>query len=342
MIDNRLRPFFILVVPIGVAVAGFVVPCLVALEKISVSLANGKPDQIVFAEIAARWWVATTSVLLLAVALGAVFGAAQIARGDATTRHYRRHAFWIFVILALIGVVFLGAFGRTAYDDLGRTLFENTIGAYPDAAAGKVALARLGQLVTLTDIATLVAGTAIAVAAVILVPPVQPTAQGTPAVIDRGLVEENARQLARQIQHLKLLLFLSAVVLVAALVQAETWRAWPKAYWPKATDAAPFLDAVRATVSFRAAFYVVVLAAIFVPPAIRMRNAARSLAEKHSGLGDEAARQRWLAESGLALSFGEQAKRVLAIVAPFLVVAASALFDKLVTLWPALFGPSTS
>jgi hypothetical protein len=153
--------------------------------------------------------------------------------------------------------------------------------------------------------------------------------------VNRDDVEAAARKIARGMHDLKLLLFLAALVLVASLVQVEAWRGWPAAFWSDHKFPAEHQNAVRALVSFRAVLYVSVLAAIFLPPAIRLREAGRWLANLHSGLADEQARQRWLNDTGLALSFGEQAKRVVAVISPFLALTASALFGKIAAVWTA-------
>jgi hypothetical protein len=151
----------------------------------------------------------------------------------------------------------------------------------------------------IADIASLLSAAALAVAAAALVPPAMPVPAGSPPLVNRADVDAAARKIARAMHDLKLLLFLAALVLVASLVQVEAWRGWPAAFWSDHKFPAEHQNAVRALVSFRAVLYVSVLAAIFMPPAIRLREAGRWLANLHSGLADEAARQRWLNDTAL-------------------------------------------
>lgn len=346
MLYDRLKPFLSLIVPVAIAAAGFAVAKFLTLESVEFKGPTGwDPTVIANAETAARWWVATTTILLLAGAVGALSGAWYILHKDADTVPYRQDAIGVFAVLAIVGILFVGVGLAPAYADLGGKIFAETIGIYPKPSAPPDSPPNLGGLKAITrlaDIATICAAVAIAVAAAVLIEPAPPVPSGKPPLVDREAVEGGARKLFDKIRHLKLLLFLAAMALVLSLVQAEAWRLWPTAFWA-ANDIPPeYQAAVRATVSFRAALYVAVLAAIFLPTAIRLRDAGRHLANIHSGLADEAARKRWLSDTGLALSFGEQAKRFLAIVTPFLAAAATALFDKLVTLWPTLFPAALS
>jgi hypothetical protein len=334
MLDARLKPFSPLIVPVCVAAIGLFISELFAVRNVPITgPASWDAAAIAFAETEARWWVGTTTVALLATAIGALAGAGYIVFNNPDRQLYRQPAIGLFAVLAATGAIFVTVLVTSGDAELGGTLFSKTIGAYPAANAPRW----LGPMTIpkIADIASLLSAAALAVAAAALVPPAMPVPAGSPPLVNRADVDAAARKIARAMHDLKLLLFLAALVLVASLVQVEAWRGWPAAFWSDHKFPAEHQNAVRALVSFRAVLYVSVLAAIFMPPAIRLREAGRWLANLHSGLADEAARQRWLNDTGLALSFGEQAKRVVALISPFLALTASALFGKVAAVWAA-------
>ena len=313
---GRLRDMLMAVAaPVATAVLGLIVLPWFLGGDILIQPPEVKPEAIAGGEAGARLWVATTLVILIVATIAAVALSlwTMYERGC-----LGRGALWTVVVAGAMAW-FAASRDFAIIDHLGNGVFDKTVGHYP---AGGAVLAALKRSIDVANIAGIVVATAVAVAVACLAPmPLQP---GAAADIDQAV-----RDIAGRARDLKYLLFAAAMVLFVAVVFMKAWRDWPLAYWDEAgrQAAGKAYEAVAAaSVSYDACVFVLVLAAIFIPMALRLRAAGREVAARDPAVGsDPAARDRWLTAHGIVLSVSEQAQRVIAIVLPFLAAPAGDL-----------------
>ena len=321
----RLRDMLMAVAaPVAVAVLGLIVLPWFLGGDILVRPPEFKPEAIAGGEAGARLWVATTLIILIVATIAAV----ALSLWTMCERHWLAWgALWTVVVVGAIAW-FAASRDFAVIDHLGKDVFKVTLGAYP---AGGASLRALARAVDIANLAGIVAAVAVAVAVAGLAPaPFQPAAAATPAQL-RDAIDRAVRDIAGRARDLKYLLFAAAMVLFVAVVFMKAWRGWPLAYWDDAgrqTAGKAYETVAAASVSYDACLFVLVLAAIFIPTALRLRAAGRDVAASDPAVGnDPAARDRWLTAHGIVLSVSEQAQRVIAIVLPFLAAPAGDLLQ---------------
>lgn len=279
---------------------------------------------IVGAEATARFWVATTYLFLIVICVAATAIAASIVWRSLSGQ--KRSFSYGFAILLAVVSFFIVNPGPRLWAYLGEELFEKTIGAYPNDTVGLVLLERMFPV---SNVIGIFAAVFIAVAVAALAPETTPKPSGLAAPEARRWTDEALGRMAAHVRDLKYLLFVAAAVLFIALLHSKAWHEWPLAFWPPDTpssDKAAFQAIVTASVNYQASYFVLILAAIFVPMAVRLRAAARTLAAQDEAVGNSpAAQERWLAANGITLSLGQQAQRLFAIISPFFAAPAAGL-----------------
>ena len=281
---------------------------------------------ILAAESSSRYWTATTLLILAAVCAAAIILSSMVI--------WRRlgkeegcKGFVCVGLVAIAALIIVSTLQSTEmYFYLGKDVFDKTIGSFPASGVG---LKTLDNMINFGNVISIVAAAFITVAVAALTPVPLPK-KGKDESKNRAATDDAIRGLSERVRNLKYLLFAAAIVLFAGLVFMKAWREWPLAYWGTSTsdnNGDTFKGLVTATINFQASHFSLVLAAIFLPMALWLREAGRSLAESDSAIGnDPAAQERWLSSKGVSLALSEQAQRLFAIVSPFL---ATPLVDNL-------------
>lgn len=328
----RLQPAALLplAAPLAITVIGFSLFQHLNNANIPIALpASWAPDYVP-REAAARYWVGTTFIILLAACLGtACYCAYGIKRYVSATGDVG--VLFVTVVLAAAVALVVTGGGDPLYLDLGKGVFAATLFGY--FAQVHLSQSLLPNIIIVSNLAAIGAATLVAVAVSILVPAPPPEgASGAPPAKTR--IDAAADALAAQNAELKYLLFCAAAVLLLGLALMKAWGEWPLAFFDRSSaEAAAFRGLVSAVIGFQATLFVLILAAIFVPAWLRLHKAARALGElellriRQAGSGGIAMRERWLGEKGLVPSLGELCQRVFAIVSPYLAAPLLSLIE---------------
>jgi len=295
----------------------------------------------------ARYWVATTTLLLACMALAAAVLTVKIIGHETSAYPRRRRILTWFAALSSIAItVFLLTSGGPSYDRLGKDVFVQTVfvpqgicetakNCPPSSSSSCQGFAlecRLwGQPRDLVKMAIDIANVAATIAAVLVAVAIcslrRPLAGVTPADMD-----SDAADLARRIRWLKYLLVVAAVVLFFGVVQMQSWRYWPLAAWPEAKSPQLAHDNYKkladGSIHLQAAHFTLILIAIFAPMALWLRQQARDLAQRALPGGGPDSQLRWLEARQLVLPANEMAQRVLALVSPYLAAPLLTLIGK--------------
>lgn len=314
--------------PFAVAAVGSYLMPWFLWPDISIKVPTWQAANIAGPEASARLWVATTFLVLIVAAIGAMIAVAALM-----LRHFERPALGIGIatavaLAAMLGVGVFGAFDLVEH--LGG-VFEATVGRYPTPESG---LAFLRRMILVGNIAGITAAAFIAVAVAALVPPVLPDIAGNTPEEVRKSIDAVASELASKVRAMKYLIIAAAMVLLAAVVHMKAWRDWPLAFFSEKDPAYKSYEALAgATVTYDAFYFVLILAAMFLPMSWWLRNTGSQLAALDPAVGgDPAAQQRWLTANGITLTFGEQAQRFITIVSPFLGLPALELLKKVTSI----------
>lgn len=286
-------------------------------------------------------------VLLLVEVYAMVFAIGSVWNGNGTAsrrqRSTQRVAFTVaaafFAILIIVIMLFIGV---DQIDAIGWSVFENTIGCMkvefpagsrPDyleyllfsvrdkIPSGPGFLSWLVGLINVGLVGAVVASASIISASCTISPRVSHGGiQLTSAVIE----------VAEQNERLKRYLGLAALLMLIGVAFAALWSSWPLAFSESKIAyeegiAERFAHTVNGTVFFLSCLYTLVLAAMFIPIATRLRRAAVDLADRKLGSCTPVERRAWMIKNGLALSIGEAGQRIGAILAPILVPVVSAV-----------------
>lgn len=137
----------------------------------------------------------------------------------------------------------------------------------------------------------------------------------------RGLRRQGVPELYALTERLRVLLYTGTCALVIYVLRVSIQASWALAYLPSSPEKKPYDPAVvmssltSAFTSAQAASSTLLLAAIYIPAFLILRSRAIALADP--GLTPEA-REKWLKERGLSVSFTEHLPRVAAILGPLL------------------------
>lgn len=327
LLDLVMRHFRVLLPPVLVSVAGSWLLMQIVSPDLNIPIPLPPKDLFLPAEATSRFSAASALLLQIMASVAAVFLAYRVLwRRVAVTKRIAA-CFVVGGVGVVAGVATFG--GPRLYTFLGKDLFEQTLGSYP------VANTHLGLLDSMINIGNLCAATAgtllvVAVSYLLPPPPSKPARQSAPDI--KAAMDRDVGELAGRVHDLKLMLFAAAAVLFTGVVFMKAWRDWPLAFWPETGDAAgreAYRVLAAATVNYQAFHCVLILAAIFIPVAMALRDAGQRLAAQDPSVGaDPAARDRWLASAGVSLSISEQAQRLFAIVTPYLAPAAASVLSQ--------------
>lgn len=141
--------------------------------------------------------------------------------------------------------------------------------------------------------------------------------------------ELNKSELADRIQQLKYYLGFAALLLFSGVATMSAWVSWPLGFYnieEEVWKISQYKAIANSTIVFFSCFYVLGLVATFVPVALRLQREALRLAREALAASTIAERRAWMLKNELALSIGEAAQRVAAILSPIVVPFASLLW----------------
>ena len=196
---------------------------------------------------------------------------------------------------------FLDMFGKDRGTDM--NVFELTIGKYPKSSRSHPILLGsnfLKQLVWFNLIAfvlPLIGGTLLFSAVCTLIPYRTYVMIRHPKKYSQQQIESAARQISKQMRDLKYYLFAGAFLLLSAILYVSASREWPLSYFPSSQteDLNAFTDIVRSTILFQSGHFVLILLAVFLPVALRLRNAGERLSHIASHSLKMSLHKSWMA-----------------------------------------------
>ena len=268
----------------------------------------------------AKYFTAAMFLVLIVVEIGVFVFSVYTVRNRPKFGH--SHKLWkyfgipfpVFFVLVIGSFVILGSYCNVVIDPvnaIGRQIFEVVMGAE--------LLYFLDKALTTSIVLAFVAVTAIVTAASSLDPKVIHEVAGGRA--DEGQIQLARAEIAYQITWMKYYILTASLLLVTGVYFLMTWTALPLAYFTadESQKAHAFREAGNAIVVFEATFYVLVIAVVFVPIALRLLRAGAQMAAIEVPSVSEAERRVWMVKNGLTLSVGDSIQSVIAMLAPLLV-----------------------
>ena len=117
---------------------------------------------------------------------------------------------------------------------------------------------------------------------------------------------------------LERLLYVSSLLLVAGIMMARANFTWILVHWTEDTTISKALgEVIRSGVLECGVFYSTVLASVFLPARAFLRSAVDPLA-RFEVKGDLDAAKKWLAANDLDRTWQDDARQILALLAPLL------------------------
>jgi hypothetical protein len=142
-------------------------------------------------------------------------------------------------------------------------------------------------------------------------------------------------ELGRRGKMLRIILYLAAAVLVSRVLQSNAFVNWALAYFDMQGINEAFDNFRRSVITQESLGYTVVLAALYLPAFIVLRERAikyaqsRISADKASGVTTSMDLPAFLKANGLTFSIREQLPRIVTILSPMLAGPTAALLSKL-------------
>ena len=127
-----------------------------------------------------------------------------------------------------------------------------------------------------------------------------------------------ARELARRVRTLRVLLYVSAGLFVAGIIETEKTFAWLVTFLdPAGEEGSAVLHRIVSAGTFSTgAFYTLLIVSIYLPAAAALAYVGRRLAQQSIAPGEDAG--EWLLSNGLAISWRGQLVRVVTLLTPLL------------------------
>ena len=139
-------------------------------------------------------------------------------------------------------------------------------------------------------------------------------------------------ELRRRQTLLRYVLYVGGALLAIAVLQLSARLGWGASYLPAASPMAPLVKSlVEGIVNSMGTFYVLLMAAVYVPAALVLQSRVKQLAAREAPNDPET----WLTENGFSLSFSQYLPRIVALLGPML---AGPLGDLLIRTSKAISG----
>lgn len=127
--------------------------------------------------------------------------------------------------------------------------------------------------------------------------------------------DETEAQLKQRVNLLKPILYVSAATLAIAVFRISATHGWAASYLPPESNIGKSVASlVSGIVASMGTLFTLLVAGIFVPAAVVLRARIRDLATREQPKDPDG----WLASHGLALSFSQSVRGVLALLTPLL------------------------
>lgn len=291
------------------ALLQFLAPAGMTPEAFAKSLLGG--EGLAARHLGGRLSYSAVVYIHLAVCAGAVFFFWEQIQGAGEAARRR-----VGIAVAVEALVVLGSLaalsraGLAAYD----LTYFNIRALFAKAAAGMDFLESALWPGFSKLAAAVFVPTAFGVVAVI-------AAAGAASLAMRGPPGESPERFRDRIQQLQQsFLFLSAV-LVSSTLAASLFFHLPAemfAFAAKSAQKGALLDYARGLTLFWGAVYTLTLLAVYVPPALILRERMRAFARERDGKRTPSEYRSWLAEHKLAFSIKESLGNVFALLAPLI------------------------
>ncbi|HKQ07487.1 MAG TPA: hypothetical protein VJ464_20350 [Blastocatellia bacterium] len=149
-------------------------------------------------------------------------------------------------------------------------------------------------------------------------------------------VDEVMEELKKRGRMLRILLYLAAAVLVARVFQSNAFVSWALSYLDLQGINTAFDGFLRSVITQESIGYTVVLAALYLPAFLVLRERATQYVESTMTTDPQSGKEgptdpaSFLKENGLTFSIREQLPRIITILSPLLVGPTAALLGKLI------------
>jgi hypothetical protein len=278
---------------------------------------------------AAALWLAAAAALLIVSAAAAATLCVVILRQSKAGRAWRAHVVMLVMLAAAIaGAMY--AIGSPADLDAytSTAAFESTVGSLWGLSKDSTLCSLLiqfhqGASCGIAEFRVLtVGGSAVAVLVAVF------AALATAALV-QGAAEDTEAGLARRMEKLKYLLYAASVLLVSGVLFVKAWTEFPMGIAGDIPGTTEFVAVFRPVAAsfqlFQAVWYVLLIAALFLPVALVLNRRAVAMAARDPKVAaGQTGADAWLAAHRLSLSAFEQIQGAIALLAP---LAAGPLAD---------------
>jgi hypothetical protein len=135
--------------------------------------------------------------------------------------------------------------------------------------------------------------------------------------------------LAAQMNHLRTVLYIGSLMLVAGVLNMGSWMRWPAAMFRDPTQGNAIMSMALGVTTFWGASFTLVTMAAYVPAALYLQSRALHLFQEKHPASSLAQQELWLKEQGLTVSGDTQLKPILAMIGPLLAGPLGAFFNTL-------------
>jgi len=322
--SHNIKRYWALILPVIVMAAGLMIFKSMTFDGVVISVGDIPGGNLINSKtVGYPYWMAAGFLLLFMTSVAAVVFTVR------DVYLHNSNGTWVvfcWVAVLLFTVVF---FALTKYvpenlfESLGKGVFENSVAVYLVSVGyvpGTESCQALCPLKTLIDGSNALA---VGAAAVIvcgiatLHPPDGKPENNFSAPELQNWIDNHLNDIAGRMQRLKYLLLAATSVLVSGVIFMTIWRGWPNVF--DFTDRETYKALADSSVQFQAFHFALILATIFIPMAVVLKQRANDIVAFDPGLNSDTARKTFLTERGVRLDFKSQAMQLLTILSPYLV-----------------------
>jgi len=330
--SNNIKQYWVLLLPVLVMAVGLMIFKMMTFDEVAISVGELSADKLINdTTVGYPYWLVTSFLLLFLTSVAAVvFTVRDVSLHN--NNGPRVTFYWISILL--FTVIFIGIINfvpDNLYAFLGIGVFDKTVGAYLISVGYDVqpetckALCPLKTLIDWSNALAVGAATVIVCGIATLQPSRSLPPKNTSAPELQNWIDQELNAVAGRMKRLKYLLLAATAVLVSGVVFMTVWRGWPNIFNFAGKNI--YKQLADASVQFQAFHFAIILAAIFVPMAVVLKQRANDVAFVDPGLSSDKARKTFLLERGASFDFKAQATQVLAILSPYLVSGPIPILD---------------
>jgi len=329
---NNIKQYWVLLLPVLVMAVGTAIFKMVTFDGIAISVGTLSAEKLINdTTVGYPYWLVTSFLLLFLTSLSAiVFTVRDVYLHNSNGQ-------WVtfcWVAIFLFVVVFIGIINfvpDNLYASLGIGVFDKTVGTYLISVGYEVqsetckTLCPLKTLIDWSDALAVGAGAVIVCGIATLQPSHSQPPEKIPAPELQNWIDDELNSVSERMQRLKYLLLAATAVLVSGVIFMTVWRSWPNVF--NFSGKAIYKPLADASIQFQAFHFAVILAAIFVPMAVVLKQHANDIVLVDPGLSSDKARKTFLLERGASFDFKAQATQLFAILSPYLVSGPVPILD---------------